>query len=268
MMSSTGDRREAPLVSLVLPAKDEEAALGPMLRSLPVDTLTRMGVQVETVILDGRSQDATRDIAYEHGGTRVVFETEPGKGRAMVHGRQHLDGDYVVMLDADGTYAVDAIPRVLTPLLHDDADVVMGHRRPLDGAMSATHRFGNRMLSWMARVLYVARCPDLCTGLWGFQREALDALPLRARSFELEADMFALSQRLGHRIDHVPVAYLPRLGASKLDTTDGLRIAWWLLRTRFTPLTPITPDPDHDADATMDPSPHQRPPPPPMDPGA
>lgn len=226
----------APLVTIVLPAKDEEAALDPILRSLPTDTLATMGLAVETLVLDGQSEDATRDIAYEHGGTTVVFDREHGKGRALTNGREHVDGDYVVMLDADGTYALDAIPRLLAPLLADTADVVAGRRRIRPGAMSPTHRIGNRLLSLLAQALYLRPCPDLCTGMWGFQADALAALPLRSRGFELEAEMFALSSRLGLRLEHVPVDYLPRMGASKLDTTDGLRIAWWLVRSRFAPL--------------------------------
>lgn len=235
-MRPSHPRQRSKSVTILLPAKDEAEAIGSTMRSIPTDTLEAMGLDVEVLVLDGQSSDATREIVYDHGGATVVFDEGRGKARAVRNGRRHVHGDHVVMLDADGTYAVDAIPRVLAPLIHDDADVVMGHRRPLPGAMSGTHRFGNAVLTLVACTLYLSRCPDLCTGLWGFQADAFHALPLRSRAFELEADMYACASRMDLRIEHAPVDYLPRLGASKLDAWDGLRILWWLLRSRMTPL--------------------------------
>jgi dolichol-phosphate hexosyltransferase len=227
---------ERGLVTLVLPAKDEEAAIGPTLRSLPVETIRTAGFDTEILILDGQSKDRTREVAYRHGGATVVFDRRAGKGSAFKDARPYFRGDYIIMLDGDGTYAADAIPRVLGPLARDEADVVMGRREVQPGAMSGLHRFGNEALSLLARILYKRECPDTCTGMWGFRRTALQALPLTSQGFELEAELFALSSRLGLRIAHVDVDYLPRTGASKITAGDGLWIAWWLLKTRFAPL--------------------------------
>lgn len=224
---------DRPLVTFVLPAKDEAKAIGKVLAGLPTETLELMGIDSEKVVLDGDSHDATRDIVYGHGGTTVFFGDGEGKARALREARDEFNGDYILMLDADGTYAPDGIPRILARLAQDEADVVMGRRVIQPGAMSLTHRLGNRALSGMARLLYGGPCPDLCTGMWGFQAHALDSLPLEATGFELEAEMFAQASRLGLRIDHVPIDYLPRLGSSSITTRDGLRIAWCLLRSRW-----------------------------------
>jgi dolichol-phosphate mannosyltransferase len=220
-------------VTIVLPAKDEEAAIGHTLRALPLSTLATMGFESEVFVLDGRSTDRTADIAREWGA-RVVADREPGKGAALRNARPHFGGDYVVMLDADGTYAADAIPRVVARLAFGGADAVMGRRVPQEGAMSRLHEAGNSLLSVGASVLYGRACPDLCTGLWGFRAEAFRRLDLQARGFELEADLFAQSSRLGLRIQQVRTDYLPRHGRAKLaGGPDGLRIGWWLLRSRF-----------------------------------
>jgi len=105
--------------------------------------------------------------------------------------------------------------------------------------MTPLHRVGNSLLSLTASVLYGRVCRDVCTGLWGFRSDVLRAMPLQARGFELEAELFAVSARTGLRVGHVPVDYLPRQGDShaKLSSgRDGLRIGWWLLRSRFAPL--------------------------------
>lgn len=233
---------DAGLVTIVLPAKDEAAAIGATLRSLPLGTLHAAGYRTEVIVLDGHSQDATRSIA-RRGGAAVVPDLGHGKGSALREARTVFRGDFVVMLDADGTYAPDAIPRLVAMLAGGDADVVMGDRLALDGSMSAVHRVGNAMLSLGATLLYGHRVPDLCTGLWGFRAAALRLLPLRSNGFELESEMFALSARLHLRIRHVPVDYLPRTGDSKLTVGDGLRIGWCLVRNRFVPVRQRTPAP-------------------------
>lgn len=226
------------LVTIVVPARNEEAGIAATLRSLPRDTLHSTGFRTEVIVLDGHSTDATRRIAERHGAT-VVSDRGHGKGSALREARSNFTGDFAIMLDADGTYAPDAIPRVLSLLAHGDADVVMGDRVLLGGSMSRVHRAGNALLSLGAAALYGRRVPDLCTGLWGFRTNALRQLPMRSEGFELEAELFALSARLGLRIRHTPVDYLPRNGSSKLTTRDGLRIGWSLMRNRFAAL----PDP-------------------------
>jgi hypothetical protein len=234
-ITATAHKTTAPArrVTIVLPAKNEEAAIGRTLRALPLATLEAMGFTNEVLVLDGQSTDRTAAIAAAWGAT-VVTDRQRGKGNALRNASHLFSGDYIVMLDADGTYAADAIPRVVSRLAFGTADVVMGRRVPQAGSMSRVHEAGNSLLSVGATVLYGKACPDLCTGLWGFRAEAFRQLRLRAKGFELEAELFALSSRLGLRIQQVRTDYLPRHGPTKLSGgPDGLRIGWWLLRSRF-----------------------------------
>ncbi len=260
-----GKEGDRGLVSILVPAKDEEAAIASTLRELPIETLRMSGFDVETIVLDGKSRDATRDLAYEFGGTTVVFEKGSGKGHAIKDARDFIHGQYVIMLDGDGTYPPDALPRVLAPLVWDETDVVMGRRFPQPGAMSLIHRLGNMVLSNIARGFYHRPCPDLCTGMWGFRVEAFDSLPLESRGFELEAELFALSSRLGYRIKHVPIDYLPRKGMSKITLKDGLHIIFWLLQRRLQPIQRRAIPPrslaskqGEPTENEMAPTPHQR----------
>ena len=233
-------RARKGLVTIVVPAKNEASAIARTLLSLPLRTLQVEGYESEVVVLDGQSSDATPQIAANLGA-RVLLDAMAGKGNALRLARRHFQGDYIVMLDADGTYAADAIPRVLGPLAFGDADVVMGARNAQPGAMTGVHRVGNRLLSLGAATLYGRWCPDLCTGLWGFRASALHAMPLQSERFGLEAEFFALSARLGMRVQSVPVDYLPRQGQSSLRAVrDGLRILRRLVVTRVARM-PATP---------------------------
>lgn len=235
-------RSQAPndaTVTIVIPAKNEEQTILDTLDALPVATLETMGLDVTVHVLDGDSHDRTAKIAERWGAT-VHPDEGVGKGAALKNARHRFDGAYVVMLDADGTYAPDAIPRLLAPILHGEADLVNGTRNVQPGAMKPTHRVGNALLSAKATALYAERCPDLCTGMWAFRGHVLDTLPLECSGFELEAELFAMASRLNLDTEHVTVDYLPRGGKANLSgRRDGVRIAWWLVRSRFKPL----PDP-------------------------
>lgn len=231
---ANGTRRKR--VTIVLPAKNEEHAIGATLDALPIETLRAMGLDTDVVVLDGNSGDATAEIARRWGAT-VIPDEEPGKAAALRNARDRFRGDYVVMLDADGTYAPDAIPQMLFPLMRGEADVMMGHRLIQPGSMKGTHLVGNVVLSMLATALFRSYCPDVCTGLWGFRADVLRSLPLRSEGFGLEAELYSLAQRMGYRVEKLRVHYLPRAGDPKLDFgTDGLQIVRTLMQARFLPL--------------------------------
>lgn len=242
-MPSPSPSREPSTVTVVVPARNEEEGLGATLRDLPTGTLETMGLTPSVVVLDGDSDDDTPEIARSMGATVVQDPDEPGgKGTAVRTARRRFDGDLVAMLDGDSTYAPDALPRLLAPLLHGEADVAAADRELQPGSMRPAHRVGNTLLSALASVLYGRRCRDLCTGMWAFRREVLDEMPLEAKGFELEAELFALASRLDVAVERSTVDYLPREGETNLQGRwDGWRIAWWLLRSRARPLDDGSP---------------------------
>lgn len=237
------------LLTIVVPARNEQAAIGATLRALPLQTLRAAGLDAEVIVLDGNSSDATAAIARAAGATVIPDRSTDGKGTAVRDARPLFRGEYIVMLDADGTYPPDTIPGLLVPLLVGEADIAMGVRIPTKGAMTPSHKVGNAALSFVASALYGRRCRDLCTGLWAFRADALRSLPLRSKRFGLEAELFALACRRGLRISEVPIDYLPRRGEGSKPKLrfgpDGTRILLRLLKARVArlprPVLPGTP---------------------------
>lgn len=223
-------------VAITIPVKNEADGIAEVIEGIPFAALEAVGTDVEVVVIDGNSNDDTVAIAAGLGAT-VIRAAGKGKGVDMRRAVPKLDADLVVMLDGDGTYPVEDIPRFVEAL-RDGADVVMGSRlcdlsRMEAGAMSTTNRIGNWGLSWLASILYFRRTTDLCTGMWGFRREALAGLPLNSNHFELEAELFAQSVKAGHRIVEIPIDYRVRAGESKLGgVKTGIKIAAKLLRKR------------------------------------
>jgi dolichol-phosphate mannosyltransferase len=103
-----------------------------------------------------------------------------------------------------------------------------------EGAMTRMNHFGNIILSDLASLLYQQPCTDLCTGMWGFNSQALRRLELNSKHFELEAELFAESTKKGLRMEEIPVDYRPRVGETKLvPLSAGWAILNKLLERRF-----------------------------------
>ncbi len=222
-------------LTILLPALNEEVGIAKVLEELQQARLSSHGYRTSVVVVDGQSVDRTRDVAQARGA-RVFVQFQRGKGKAIRGVVPLLQGDYVVMLDADGSYPVGAIMEIVRQL-EAGYEVVSGTRlggsiHP--GAMRGLHRLGNRFLTALANLLFrPARTTDLCTGFWGFRVDILKKMRLTADGFDLEADIFTEAVNLGLRHTEVPIAYEPREGREKLSWKNGIGIARTLFKKRL-----------------------------------
>lgn len=217
-------------VSLVVPAHNEARNIPWVFEQIPacVD---------EVILVDGDSSDATLRMASHCLPTvRSVRQKGAGKGNALRTGFQAATGEYVVMLDADGSMWPGEIPHFLH-FLDNGYDFVKGSRFVAGGGSQDLTRYralGNRALLAVVNQLYDARLTDLCYGYCAFRRSFLDELALRSTGFEIEAEMVAHALRSGLRIAEVPSLELPRRnGRSHLHAVaDGRRVLRTLLAER------------------------------------
>lgn len=215
-------------ITVLLPAFNEEKAIGRV-----IEDIKALALNYEILVVNNLSTNDTEAKAIALGA-KVLYEGEKGKGNAVRAGFKHIKTAFVVMIDADGTYPVDAIPICCGALL--EYDVVKGARRRCDdGSMSKGHIFGNWALSMLASILYGHRVRDVCSGLWAFRMESLRKFKLTSAGFTLEADMFINTIKNGCKLKELPIAYYKRLDgdAAKLKLIDGFKIAWFLISRRF-----------------------------------
>ena len=228
----TGEAMET--VAVVIPTLNEEYSIGKVIDDVPVADLLQNGLETAVYVIDGQSTDKTREIAVEKGA-QVILEERQGKGSAIQTAFKSITADYAIMVDGDDTYPIE-MATAMTRLLKN-YDVVIGSRLKgtiEPGAMTRLNVVGNVLLSLLARALFGMRISDVCTGFWGFRRDAIERLELVASGFELEVDMFAECARKGLRIAEIPITYRARVDQPKLASVrDGLRIGAYLLRKRF-----------------------------------
>ncbi|MFI1519917.1 glycosyltransferase family 2 protein [Kitasatospora cineracea] len=226
----SGDYRTRHTVSLVVPARDEARNIPWVFEQIPscVD---------EVILVDGASRDATVAMARTCRPTvRNVAQSAPGKGSALRTGFAAATGEYIVMIDADGSMWPGEIPHFLHFLDHG-YDFVKGSRRMAGGGsldLTPLRALGNKALLLVVNRLYGGLLTDLCYGYCAFRRDFLAELDLRATGFEIEAEMIAHALRSGLRIAEVPSLELPRRsGRSHLHAvSDGRRVLRTLLAER------------------------------------
>ncbi|MFF1796562.1 glycosyltransferase family 2 protein [Kitasatospora sp. NPDC058263] len=217
-------------VTLVVPAQNEARNIPWVFEQIPrcVD---------EVILVDGSSDDATVPMARHCLPTvRSVQQSGPGKGNALRTGFAAASGEYIVMMDADGSMWPGEIPHFLHFLDHG-FDFVKGSRCIAGGGsldLTKVRSFGNRALLAVVNHLYDASLTDLCYGYCAFRRSFLDALDLRSSGFEIEAEMIAHALRSGLRMAEVPSLELPRRsGRSHLHAvSDGRRVLRTLITER------------------------------------
>jgi dolichol-phosphate hexosyltransferase len=225
---------EMETVAIVIPTLNEEHSIGKVLDSVPVVTLLQNGLKTTVYVIDGRSNDNTREVAFEKGA-QVILEEGKGKGSAIQTAFKSVKADYTIMVDGDNTYPIEMAPEMIRLLKTND--VVIGSRLKgtiEPGAMTKLNVAGNVLLSLLARVLFGAHISDVCTGFWAYRSDAIGRLELAARGFDIEADMFTECVRKGLRIAEIPINYRRREDRPKLSSLrDGVTIGLFLCKRRL-----------------------------------
>jgi glycosyltransferase involved in cell wall biosynthesis len=223
-----------PRVVAVIPALDEEAAIGQVVAELP-------GAVREAIVVDNGSRDRTAELARA-AGARVVHEPRRGYGQACLAGIAAApDADVFVFLDGDRSDHPAQAVDVLGPILAGEADLVIGSRR-LGRSEPGSHpwhaRAGTRLCVLLMNALIGTRATDLGP-FRAVTAEALRRLEMRDRDFGWTVEMQVKARRRGLRVREVPVDYRRRIGRSKVSGTlagsvrAGVKILGTIARAAF-----------------------------------
>ncbi len=206
--------RNGRRVGVVIPALNEEAAIGRVVDDIPgwVDCV---------VVADNGSRDRTSEIAQAAGAV-VVREPEPGYGAACLAGIAALPAvDIVVFMDGDYSDYGEDMGDLVDPIADGACDLVIGSRvlgvREA-GALTPQQQFGNWLATRLMGLIWGARYTDLgpCRAI---QRAALDRLAMADRNYGWTVEMQIKATVCGLRAREVPARYRRRIGVSKVSGT-------------------------------------------------
>ena len=226
----------AMLISVIIPAFNEEQTIGQVLEALRV-----LPIETEIIVVNDGSTDGTykalEELRTTYELTVVHCKENRGKGFAIRSGLPHATGEVVVIQDADMELAPADLTELVKPLDNENVHVVYGSRF-LNGRGNASfHNFiANRILATYTNLLYGCRITDESTGYKAFSTELITRLELTCEGFEFCPEVTAKILRAGYCIYEVPVSYFPRTkkqGKKLRFWSDGFFAAWTLLKYRF-----------------------------------
>jgi dolichyl-phosphate beta-glucosyltransferase len=205
---------DRPLLSIIIPALNEERRLPPSLEK--IDTfLSAQPFQAEIIVVDNGSKDRTAEIVREYSAThphvRLIQLKERGKGRAVKAGMLAAHGDFRFICDTDLSMPIEEIVKFLPP--HTDGyDISIATREG-----KAAHRIDEpayrhlmgRVNNWIIKIMAVRGFEDTQCGFKMFNRESADDLfsVQQMNGIGFDVEILFIAQRRGYNIREVPITW-------------------------------------------------------------
>ena len=197
-------------VDVVFPCLNEVQALPWILERMPVG--------YRAIVVDNGSTDGSAELARSLGAL-VVHESRRGFGAAAHAGLLAATAPIVAFCDADASMDPRDLPLVVDPISADEADLVLGRRRPTTRNAWPPHaRLANTYLSWRLRRITGVNIHDLGP-MRAARRDHLLTLDLVDRRSGYPLEMFLGAAAANWRIREVDTRYAPRTGRSKVTGT-------------------------------------------------
>lgn len=229
----------SPGLSYIVPAFNEEGAIVATVERLRV-VLAGLGLPYEIIIVDDGSRDRTREQVESLGFVRVVrHAVNIGYGSAIKSGIKAAKHDWIGIVDADGTYDIESLPR-LVEKMREGYDMVVGARANVSELDSLAKKFFRQTLIGFLNLVVAGRIEDPNSGFRIFTKEmALFFFPFLCHTFSFTTSLtvFAFGERFF--VSYVSVNYGSRTGKSKVHHfRDSLRMIQLVLQgiTFFNPV--------------------------------
>ena len=223
-----------PVLSIIIPAYNEEAAVAPVIQAL-----RQLSLDAEIIVVDDGSTDRTAEVA-EHQGARVVRHAmNMGYGASLKDGIRIAASDIIVITDADGTYPADAIPSLFATFRRG-FDMVVGARQGAAYRGALLKMPARVVFTWIVEFVTGRTIPDINSGLRIFRKgDVLPYLNDLCNGFSFTTTITLVYQLTGKMVTYVPISYHTRIGQSKVRMVrDTLRTLQYITEAvvRFNPI--------------------------------
>lgn len=192
----------------------------------------------EVIVVNDGSTDNTAQIARAAGALVFNHNTNKGYGESIKSCFKAAKTDnpnILVILDGDGQHDPDDIPRLLAPIIHGKADVVIGSRL-LDnkGNMPRYRRFGIKLITFIYNLGSKLKISDAQSGFRAYSNEALNLLNITESGMGASVEIISQLREAGFRIEDVPVSCIYHPGSHSIHPiTHGLGVILFLLTIRI-----------------------------------
>lgn len=222
-------------ISIIIPVYNEEKTVGAVIEKVQKASFG-FEADREIIVINDGSHDNTSGVLKAIRGIHVIdSEKNEGKGASLKKGFFAITGDIVLTQDADFEYDVGDYPKLLAPIVGNEADVVFGNRfkGEIQKVVYSRSYLGNKFLTWLSNVCTGMPVGDMEVGYKVFRKEVIFAIrdSLYSERFGIEPELAARVARQGPvgldgvkgkwRLVEVPINYYGR------TYKEGKKIGWW-----------------------------------------
>ena len=210
-------------IAAIIPCYNEELTIEKVISNFEKNV-----PEAKIYVFDNNSTDKTAEIA-ESSGVTVIKEKRQGKGYVVQSMFNKINADIYIMVDGDDTYDLAEVSRMISMVMNDEADMVVGNRLEAytDKSFRPFHTFGNKLVKWLINKLFRTNLKDIMSGLRVMNRGFVKNINIMASGFEVETEMTIKALKYGFMIKELDINYQERPAGSfsKLNTfKDGMRV--------------------------------------------
>tara|TARA_Y100000748_G_scaffold223908_1_gene188556 strand:+ start:162 stop:875 length:714 start_codon:yes stop_codon:yes gene_type:complete len=201
-------------ISILIPCYNEEKTIRQVIINAE-KSLLNLNIDYEIVVVDDYSNDASSkkllELKNENKIKLFTHSQNLGKGAAIATGLKYINGEIILIQDADLEYDPEDYQKLILPFVEANADVVYGSRFLGGGKYIRIHFFwhyvANKFLTLLCNMIANLNLTDMETGYKLFRYEKIKDLEIKEKSFGFEPEITIKLAKKNSRFFEVPISY-------------------------------------------------------------
>lgn len=203
-------------ISIIVPAYNEEKSIANTINRIKLAS-KKISHNTNILVIDDGSTDKTGVILGKINGINIIRnKSNSGYGASLKSGIRNSKADYILIVDADGTYPIELIPKIVSKIKEND--MVVGARTGTNVSIPFFRKPAKWILKHFAQYLTKTKIPDLNSGFRLFKKEiATKYLNLFPDGFSFTTTLTMICLTNGYKIEYIPINYYERKGSSTIS---------------------------------------------------
>ncbi len=227
-------------LTVIIPAFNERKSI-----EILLSRIFEINISKQIIIVDDCSTDGTKNILkkYQDKINKLIFHNKNlGKGAAIQSAQDFIEGDYVIIQDADLEYDPRDYTILLDEIIKNNLEAVYGSRvlknSKFKNVQNFSHRvriFGNIFLTFISNIINNQNLTDAHTCYKMFKSKVFKSIKLKEKGFSFCPEITTKLSMRNIKIKEVPINYHGRSYAEgkKIVAFDGVRAILTLIKYRF-----------------------------------